>query len=46
MKRKPAKISALLSDKIYQYEWLSVEEISPSHQSRIIEQTDFIHFSL
>ena len=38
IKREAAKISALLSRKIYKYEYLKSEEILPSDQSRIIEQ--------
>ena len=33
-----AKISALLSRKIYKYEYLTGEEILPSNQRQIIEQ--------
>ena len=36
--REAAKISALLSDKIDKYEYLTGEEILPSNQQQIIEQ--------
>ena len=36
--REAAKISALSSGKIDKYEYLTIEEVLPSHQSRIIEQ--------
>ena len=39
--RKAAKISALSSRKIDQYEYLAGEEILPSNQSRTIEQAKF-----
>ena len=39
--RKAAKISALWSGKIDQYEYLSGEEILPSYQSRMIELAEF-----
>ena len=39
--REAAKISALSSGKIDKYEYLTVEEILPSDQSRIIEQAKF-----
>ena len=39
--RKAAKISALSSGKIDQYEYLAAEEILPSNQSRMIEQAKF-----
>ena len=44
--REAAKISALSSGKIDQYEYLSDEEILPSDQSRIIEQTKFTYSPL
>ena len=39
--RETAKISALSSGKIDKYELCTDEEILPSDQSRIIEQTKF-----
>ena len=36
-----AKISALLSDKLDKYEYLTGEEILPSNQQKIIEQAKF-----
>ena len=39
--REAAKISALSSRKINKHEYLRVEEISPSIQKQIIEQTSF-----
>ena len=44
--RKAAKISALLSGKIDKYEYLTVEEIPPPEQSRVIEQAKFTCFPL
>ena len=41
-----AKISALSSSKINKYEYLAGEEILPSYQIRIIEQTKFTNSSL
>ena len=41
--REAAKISALSSDKIDKYEYLTGEEILPSHQSRIIKQAKFTY---
>ena len=38
-----AKISALSSGKIDQYEYLTVEEILPSNQKQIVEQTSKIY---
>ena len=43
--RKAAKISALSSGKIDQYEYLAGEEILPSDQSRMIEQANFFLIS-
>ena len=40
---KAAKISALSSGKINKYEYLTGEEILPSNQSIIIEQTKFTY---
>ena len=39
--REAAKISALSSGKIDKYEYFTGEEILPSDQSRMIEQTKF-----
>ena len=39
-----AKISALSSDKIQKYEYLTGEDILPSNQQRIIEQAKLISF--
>ena len=44
--RETAQISALSSDKIDKYEYLTVEEILPSDQSRMIEQAKFIYSPL
>ena len=41
LKREAAKISAISSRKIDEYEYLTGEEILPSDQSRIIEQAKF-----
>ena len=41
--RVAAKISALSSDKIDKYEFLTGKEILPSDQSRIIEQVKFTY---
>ena len=41
--RKAAKISALSSGKMGQYEYLAGEEILPSDQSRMIEQAIFFN---
>ena len=41
--REVAKISALSSGKIDKYEFLTGEEILPSDQRRVIEQTKFIY---
>ena len=41
--KEAAKISALSSDKIDKYEYLTGEEILPSHQSRIIKQAKFTY---
>ena len=40
-----AKISALLSGKIYKYEYLPGEDILPSNQQQIIEQAIFSYSS-
>ena len=39
--REAAKISALLSGKLDKYEYLTGEEILPSNQQQIIDQTKF-----
>ena len=44
--REAAKISALSSGKIDEYEYLAVEEILPSDQSQMIEQFKFIYSPL
>ena len=43
LKREAAKISAISSRKIDEYEYLTGEEILPSDQSRIIEQAKFTY---
>ena len=44
--RKAAKISALSSGKIHKYEYLTGEEILPSNQQQIIEQSNFTYSPL
>ena len=44
--REAAKISALSSDKIDKYEYLTGEEILPSNQQQIIQQAKFNYFPL
>ena len=44
--REAAKISALSSNKIGKYEYLTGEEILPSNQKQIIEQAKFTYSSL
>ena len=44
--REAAKISALSSGKIHQYEYLTGEDILPSNQQQIIEQTKFTYSPL
>ena len=44
--RDAAKISALSSDRIYKYEYLTGEDILPSNQQQIIEQTKFSYSPL
>ena len=44
--REAAKISALSSGKVDKYEYLTGEEILPSNQQRIIQQTKFNYSSL
>ena len=46
IKKRVAKISELLSDKIDKYEYLTVEEILPIDQSSIIEQAWFTYSPL
>ena len=43
---KAAKLSALSSEKIDKYEYLTGEEILPSDQRRVIEQAKFIYSPL
>ena len=44
--REAAKISALSSGKIHKHEYLTGEDILPSNQQQIIEQTKFTHSPL
>ena len=44
--KKAAKISALSSRKLHQYEYLTGEDILPSNQQQIIEQTKFTYSPL
>ena len=44
--RKASKISALSSDEIRKYEYLTGEDILPSNQQQITEQTKFTYSSL
>ena len=44
--REPAKISALSSGKTDKYECLTGEEIVPSNQQQVIEQTKFSYSPL
>ena len=44
--REAAKISALSSVKIHKYEYLTGEDILPSNQQQIIEQTRFTYSPL
>ena len=44
--KEVAKISALSSDKIDKYEFLTGEGILPSDQSRIMEQAKFTYYPL
>ena len=41
--REEAKISAWSSGKIYKYEYLTGEDILPSNQQHLIEQTKFTY---
>ena len=44
--REPAKISALSSGKLHKYEYLTGEDILPSTQQQIIQQTKFTYSPL
>ena len=44
--REATKISALLSGEIYEYEYLTGEDILPSNQQQIIEQAKFSYSHL
>ena len=44
--REAAKISPLSSGKLHKYEYLTGEDILPSNQQQIIEQTKFTYFPL
>ena len=44
--REAAKISALSSDKIHKYEYLTGEDILPSNKQQIIGQTRFTYSPL
>ena len=44
--RDATKISALSSDKIHKYEYLTGEDILPSNQQQIIEQARFTYSPL
>ena len=44
--REAAKISALSSGKLHNYEYLTGEDILPSNQQQIIEQTKFTYSPL
>ena len=44
--RETSKISALSSGKIQKYEYLTGENILPSHQQQIIEQAKFTYSPL
>ena len=44
--REAAKISALSSNKIGKYEYLTGEEILPSNQKQIIEEAKFTYYPL
>ena len=44
--REAAKLSALSSGKLHKYEYLTGEDILPSTQQQIIEQTKFTHSPL
>ena len=44
--REPAEISALSSDKIHKYEYLTSEDMLPSNQQQIIRQAKSAYSSL
>ena len=44
--KEEAKISALSSGKLHKYEYLTGEDILPSNQQQIIEQTKFTYSPL
>ena len=44
--REAAKISALSSGKLRKYEYLTGEDILPSNQQQILEQTKFTYSAL
>ena len=44
--REAAKISALSSGKLHKYEYLTGEEMLPSNQQQIIDQTKFTYSPL
>ena len=44
--RQAAEISALSSDKIHKYEYLTGKDILPSNQQQIIEQAKFTYSPL
>ena len=44
--REAAKISALSSGKLRKYEYLTGEDILPSNQQQIIQQTKFTYYAL
>ena len=44
--REATKISALLSGKLHKYEYLTGEDILPSNQQQIMEQTKFTYSPL
>ena len=44
--REAAKISALSSGKLHKYEYFTGEDILPSNQQQIIEQTKFTYSPL
>ena len=44
--RGAAKVSSESSGKFHKYEYLTGEDILPSHQQQIIEQAKFIYFPL
>ena len=44
--REAAKISALSSDKIHKYEYLTDEDILPSNQQQILEEARLTYYPL